>query len=421
MPEIEHGIRHKDGLWLTFAATITNLFNLPMVEGYLVNCHDVTQHKQAEKLLRENEKRFRQVITSISDHIYVTELDDTGRHTNRYLSPNIETLTGYSQKKFMEDRFFWTTRVIHPSDRDAAEEQAAQLDAGHHSEMEYRLVKADGEIIWVRDSGAVYQEGDKKIIYGVVSDVTKRKRLERQLSQSKKMEAVGRLAGGVAHDFNNLLTTIIGNCEMALDTINPDNPLYQDILKIRRAGERAADLTKQLLAFSRNQTLQPEVINLNSVVNEAKGKITNLLNEKINLAITLDSNIYRIKADPDQLEQVILNLVINARDAMPQGGQLTVETTNVELDETNSAQQVDIKPGSYARLTISDTGHSMDDSVKARIFEPFFTTKEQGAGTGLGLAAVYGIIKESNGHITAAGSPEEGTTFKIYLPQIEDV
>jgi PAS domain S-box-containing protein len=415
----EFRIQHCNGSWRTFAATFTNLLDNSAVNGLLVNCHDVTNRKQIEEALRQSEQRFRQVISSISDHIYVTEVTEDGRHLNLYISPNVEDLTGYPAEVFIADRSFWPAKVIHPDDRGTAKMQAAQLDMGRNSEMEYRLVRADGKVIWVRDSGKVYRDGSSRIIYGVVSDITERKQIEEQFRQSQKMEAIGRLAGGIAHDFNNLLTVIIGNCEFILGFLPANDPLRSDVERIKKTGDRAASLTRQLLAFSRKQMLQPEILDLNSIVSNMEHMLRRLIGEDIELISRLAPDLGQVKVDPGQIEQVIMNLVINARDAMPQGGRLIIETANIDWDQLSTHGHIGLKPGAYIVLAVSDTGQGMDEETKAHIFEPFFTTKEPGQGTGLGLAMVHGIVNQSQGQIWVYSEPGHGTVFKIYLPRVE--
>jgi nitrogen-specific signal transduction histidine kinase/CheY-like chemotaxis protein len=255
-----------------------------------------------------------------------------------------------------------------------------------------------------------------------VHDITERKKLEAQFRQAQKMESVGQLAGGIAHDFNNLLTVINGTAELAIAQLRPVDPLHDDLQEIRRAGERAAALTRQLLAFSRKQILQAQVLNLNTVVAEVETMLRRLIGEDIDLVVVPAEGLGSVKADPGQMEQMIANMAVNARDAMPKGGKLTIELQNVDIDEQYARQHgVAVLPGPYVMLAISDTGIGMDEATRGQIFEPFFTTKGPGKGTGLGLSTVHGIVKQSNGFIWVYSEVGQGTSFKIYLPQVAEV
>jgi nitrogen-specific signal transduction histidine kinase/ActR/RegA family two-component response regulator len=255
---------------------------------------------------------------------------------------------------------------------------------------------------------------------GVTRDITERRRLEEQLRQVEEMEAIGRLSGGVAHDFNNVLTAITGCSDFLLSELDPDDPKRGEVEEIKQAADRAAALTQQLLAFSRRQLLQLQVLDLNSVVASTEKMLRRLIGEDVELAAILSPSIGRVKADPRRVEQVIMNLAVNARDAMPEGGKLTLETADVSLGADYARQHVDVLPGRYVMLAVSDTGVGMDEEIRAHLFEPFFTTKEDGKGTGLGLATVYGIVKQSSGHISVYSEPGQGTTFKIYLPRTDE-
>jgi hypothetical protein len=284
--------------------------------------------------------------------------------------------------------------------------------------MELAGRRKDGTEFPVEVSLSHIQTEEGPFAIAFVSDITQRKHLEDQLLHSQKLEAVGRLAGGVAHDFNNLLTIISGYDRMLLDGLSPQDPLRGYAEEVAKAAERAGALTAQLLAFSRRQVMRPRVLDTNALLQGAEKMLRRLIHEDIDLAIHLGANAGNIKADPGQVEQIVFNLAINARDAMPDGGRLTIETAAVHLDENYTRTHLGVKPGDYVMIAVSDTGHGMDAETKRHIFEPFFTTKELGKGTGLGLATVYGTVKQSGGDIWVYSEPGQGTTFKIYFPRV---
>jgi len=286
-----------------------------------------------------------------------------------------------------------------------------------HTEGPWRHRKKDGKVIAVEitEHPLVFDGRSASLV--LATDITERKRLEQQFYEAQRMESVGRLAGGVAHDFNNLLTVINGYSEMLMDDVSADSPLREPVTEIRAAGERAAGLTQQLLAFSRRQLVQPKVVNLNEVAGEIRKMMARLIGDDIELRTNLSPDLGNIVADAGQLQQIIMNLAVNARDAMPSGGTLSIETANVEIDGIATAAHPEMRAGRYAMLAVSDTGTGMTQEVQNRIFEPFFTTKPTGAGTGLGLATVYGMVKQAGGWIWVYSELGDGTTFKVYFPR----
>jgi PAS domain S-box-containing protein len=299
-------------------------------------------------------------------------------------------------------------------------------DVSFHETFERTYRRRDGSTLTVLVKDRIIKDQDGKIsgIRSTVEDITERRRSEEalrkseeQLRQWQKVEAIGNLAGGVAHDFSNLLMTIKGCTEILLRNLEPEDKRREEVIEIQKAAERATSLTRQLLAFARKQVLQPQVVNLNDIVTNMTKILQRIIGEDIQLATVLEPKLWPVKVDPGQMEQVIMNLALNARDAMPRGGQLMIETANVNLNEEFTRQHVSMKPGAYVKMTVRDTGCGMDKETLNRIFEPFFTTKEKGKGTGLGLSTVYGIIKQSGGNIWAASELGQGSTFTIYLPK----
>ncbi|MCW5971283.1 MAG: response regulator [Blastocatellales bacterium] len=387
------------------------------------------ERREAESALRQSQERLESLVHSVEGIVWEASAD-TFQFT--FVSQQAERILGYPVERWVSDPTFWADH-IHPDDRDEAVRycQEATADRRNH-EFEYRMVAANGDERWFKDYVAIIEEPDGSAkLRGIIVDITKLKQAEQsrrqaeealresaeQLRQAQKMDAVGRLAGGIAHDFNNLLTAINGYSELAMNRLPAGDPLRSDLQEIRKAGQRAADLTQQLLAFSRKQMMQPRVIALNTVVADMERMLRRLIGEDIELSTHLASDLRPIKADPSQIAQAIVNLALNARDAMPDGGRLTIATANVEFSDESASRQAHVSPGRYVMLSISDTGTGMDEATRERIFEPFFTTKEVGKGTGLGLSMVYGIVAQSGGRIEVESAPDRGTTLRIYLPQ----
>jgi two-component system cell cycle sensor histidine kinase/response regulator CckA len=377
------------------------------------------EHDRAKLELRAAEDRYRTLVERLPAITYIAELGAAGPW--HYVSPQIESILGFSPAEWLADPASWMNRV-HKDDRHLALAAEKRFEETRELfQAEYRMFARDGRVLWFRDEAVMLHQMDGRplLMQGVLYDITGHKRLEDQLRHSQKMEAVGQLAGGVAHDFNNLLMLIQAHNERLRGRFAPGEPGHQDSLEIDGAVARAGSLIQQLLAFGRKQVLQTIVLDLNSVVTEVAKMLGRVIANHIELKVLLAPELGRVKADPGQIEQIILNLAVNARDAMPQGGQLILETRNVEVNEARARNRDNVPAGKYVMLSVTDTGIGMDGETQAHMFEPFFTTKEPGKGTGLGLATVYGVVQQMDGAIWVHSEPGHGTRFEIYLPCVE--
>lgn len=376
---------------------------------------DLDELESIGKALRHSEARYRSLFERNKAGVFRSLFE--GRILD--CNPAFARMFGYEREELLA----LPPYVLYhggKAERDARRAEFQKNPKEEDKEVCYR--HKDGSTVWVIQNAILLKEEEdgNTVVEGTLIDVTERRNLEEKLRQSQKMEAVGRLAGGVAHDFNNLLTVIQGYCRLLTDRL-PSNPEASDQVKrIEDAAEKAASLTRQLLAFSRKQVLQPRVINMTSLVTNLDKLLRRMIGEDVELLTKTAPDLGLVKADPSQLEQVIMNLAVNARDAMPDGGRLTLETANVQLDSGYAAEHPGVIPGSYVMLAVSDNGSGMTPETKTRIFEPFFTTKEMGRGTGLGLSMVYGIVSQTGGHIWVYSEIGHGTTFKIYLPRTEE-
>ena len=416
-PAATIGIRRPDGqmVWAIVTAFPLTDPDDGKPTGALVTLLDITERKRGEQALQESEQKYHSLYCSMNEGVALHEVivDETGTpmdYTIVDVNPAYETILGLKRDQAVGKRASAVYGVNKPP----------------YLEI-YAKVASTGQPISFQTTFEPMQKSFRISVFSpargkfatVFEDITERRQLEIQLVQAQRLEGIGRLAGGVAHDFNNLLTAINGYSQSLLSQLKPATPMREKLEQIKRAGERATSLTHQLLAFSRKQLLQPRVLDLNALVANVDKMLRRLIREDVELVTVFGPKLGRIKADPTQLEQVLLNLVVNARDAMPEGGKIVIETANKELDEAYAQRHVAVTPGRHVMLAVTDTGCGIDPGILKHIFEPFYTTKEQGKGTGLGLSTVYGIVKQSGGNIWVYTEMGRGTTFKIYLPQVE--
>jgi two-component system, cell cycle sensor histidine kinase and response regulator CckA len=374
-----------------------------------------SERSQAEEALRQSEERYRDLFENANDIIYTHNLNGCFTSINK----RGEMLTGYRRDELLGMNI---GSIVAPEYLALISDCASsEITGGKEAKLyDIEIITKDRRRLPVEvNARLIYEGGRPAGIQGIARDISERQQLEEQLRHSQKMEAIGRLAGGIAHDFNNLLTAIIGYSQLVLGRMAANDPMRKEIEEISNAGTRAAALTNQLLAFSRKQVSQPIMFDLNNTVTGLQEMLERLLGEDVHLSIRLAPDPVEVKADPGYIEQVVMNLVINARDAMHKGGILTIETADIEV-KAESGHDPQVQPGSYVTLSISDTGSGMDSETMSHIFEPFFTTKEQGKGTGLGLSTVYGIVKQSGGHISVFSQKGLGTTFKVWFPRAAD-
>jgi two-component system cell cycle sensor histidine kinase/response regulator CckA len=415
---VEYRFRHRDGSWRILESTASVIRGgggKSESDKLVTVARDITERKRAVEASLLSEASFRSVVENAPYGIYRASTHGDLLRVN----PALQRMLGYTQPGELLGLRLDTAVFRNAGDFQRLVELLA--DNGEFKDVELDWFRKDGSPLTVRCSGR--RLGGPEIDDGFevfAEDVTDRRILERQLRMAAKMEAVGRLSGGIAHDFNNLLGVIIGYSQVLKRKLAPDSSLQEYADQVEKAGQRAVSLTRQLLAFSRQQILSPAVLNLNTLVSDMEKMLPRLIGEDIVLHFHLAADLGRVKADHSQIEQIVMNLAVNARDAMPEGGQLTVETANAELDETYARHHAGAKPGRYVMLAVSDSGVGMNAETIARIFEPFFTTKEVGKGTGLGLATVYGVVKQSGGYIWVDSEPGKGASFQIYLPRVDD-
>ncbi len=382
---------------------------------------NITEGKQAEKQLGESEEKYRMLVENLNEVIYT--LDVEGRIT--YVSPPVELMLGYTPSELIGKH---ADDFVHPDDKEGRPEQFRKILSGINEPSEYRFLTKDNQVVWARTTARpLLKEGEVSGVQGALIDITERKeaekdreKLQSQLNQAQKMESVGRLAGGVAHDFNNKLAIINGYAELAIDMMEPSDPLRATIQEIYTAGSQSAKIVRQLLAFARQQTISPVQLDLNDTISSMLKMLQRLIGENIDLEWHPGNHLWPVKIDPSQVDQVMANLAVNSRDAISDVGKLTIETKNTMVDEDYCKSNPEAIPGRYVMLAVSDDGCGIEEEIRKQLFDPYFTTKEIGKGTGLGLPTVYGIVKQNNGFINVYSEPGEGTTFKLYFPSHEE-
>jgi two-component system cell cycle sensor histidine kinase/response regulator CckA len=415
---MEYRIRHKNGTWRVLESTASVIRNAKgKPEKLVIVNRDTTERQLALEALRLADADFRSVVEDAPYGIYRTNSEGRLFRVN----PALQKILGYDDPAELLNANLELQIFRSAMEYRRLFELLNGVDEFKDVEAEWK--RKDGTPITVLCSGRRIARSDGQPVYFemFVEDITEKRILERQLRMTSKMEAVGRLSGGIAHDFNNLLGVIIGYSQVLKRALGPESPLTEHAIEIEKAGDRAAALTRQLLAFSRQQILTPTVLNLNDLIVDMQKMLPRLIREDIAVSIALDERLSSVRADRNQIEQVILNLAVNARDAMPQGGRLRIDTKNVHLDELYARSHPGAKPGEYVCLSVTDSGTGIDSETLAHIFEPFFTTKELGKGTGLGLATVYGIVKQSGGYVWVDSEPGKGAAFQVFLPRVAQI